>query len=473
MGSRVGRPATGSTHPAHTSAVTGRTPAGTRARSRSPVPAGGPSGSGSRPPGRRSWPRRTRRPSAGAGGPPRGRRCSRTPRRARSSPRGAPRGGAASSLSRCGAGRPGGRRPCPCRRTGSRCCTAGRGTPRRTARTARGPAPRRGCHPRRRCSTAPSLHARPRRTTYPATRDDGGRPGTIPSLPWTTVTVAPRRSPRRATRALTAAALVLTTVGLAAVPTEAGTSHRRSWRVAPGVTYRQWHFTSPAGPQRVHVLDVNPRRPGVSLGYRTNVRLQVRRPTSRIVASDPLAVGGTNGNYFDISGTGAPLGVGRNRAHGVQHAPSSGWTNAFYQAGDGSYHVGTVSLTAHLAQHPTWPVTGLNLPHARSNAITVYTPVWGRASGRAVVDDRRTPVREVHVNDGIVRQNSPTLRKGRPFHGLLLIGLGRGAQLLKTLEVGSELDATWALDPRPQMAITGSQVLLQGGRVVATSDHQQ
>src|SRR5262249_46621530 len=60
-----------------------------------------------------------------------------------------------------------------------------------------------------------------------------------------------------------------------------------------------------------------------------------------------------------------------------------------------------------------------------------------------------------------------------PFHGLLLIGLGRGAQLLKTLEVGSELDATWALDPRPQMAITGSQVLLQDGRVVATSDHQQ
>jgi len=281
----------------------------------------------------------------------------------------------------------------------------------------------------------------------------------------------PSHPGRIAVHALTAGVLVLTTIGLAAVPTDGAISHRKSWRVAPGVTYRQWHFTSPAGPQRVHVLDVNPHKPGVSLGYQVNTRLQVRAPTSQIVAADPQAVGGTNGNFFDISDTGAPLGVGRNRAHGVQHAPASGWNNAFYQARDGSYHVGTVSLTAHLTQHPDWPVTGLNMPHARSDAITLYTRVWGRASGRAVVDGRRTPVREVHVNDGVVRQNSATLRKGRPFHGFLLVGLGRGARLLETLPVGSELDATWALDPRPQMAITGSQVLVQDGRVVAANDH--
>jgi hypothetical protein len=276
---------------------------------------------------------------------------------------------------------------------------------------------------------------------------------------------------RRAARTLTAAVLVLATVGLAAVPTQAGITHRKGWRVAPGVHYRQWRFTSPAGQQRVHVLDVNPHKPGVSLGYQVNVRLQVRKPTSTLVAEDPTAVGGTNGNYFDIDDTGAPLGVGRNRAHGVQHAPSSGWNNAFYQARDGSYHVGTVSLVAHLAQHPTWPVTGLNLPHARPNAITLYTSIWGRASGRAVVDVRRTAVREVHVKNGVVRQNSATLRQGHPIRGYLLIGLGRAARLLRTLQVGSPLDATWALDPRPQMAITGSQVLVQDGRVTSTSDH--
>jgi Phosphodiester glycosidase len=278
------------------------------------------------------------------------------------------------------------------------------------------------------------------------------------------------RQRRDVARTLAVGALLLSTVGLAPAATQAGISHVKAWRVAPGVHYRKWRFTSPAGPQRVHVLEVDPRKPGVSLGYRSNARLQVRTPTSRIIASDPFAVGGTNGNYFDIDDTGAPLGVGRNRARGVEHAPKSGWNNAFYQAADGTYQIGTVALTAHLTEHPTWPVTGLNVPHARPDSITLYTPRWGRASGRAVADGRR-PVREVHVNHGVVRQNTTTLLESRKFRGFLLIGVGSGARLLKTLPVGSPLEATWALDPRPQMAITGSQVLVQDGRVVATNDH--
>jgi hypothetical protein len=123
-----------------------------------------------------------------------------------------------------------------------------------------------------------------------------------------------------------------------------------------------------------------------------------------------------------------------------------------------------------VAQHPDWPVTGLNLPHARARAITLYTPVWGTTSGRAVVDGRRTPVREVHVKDGVVRQNTSTLSKGRTFQGYLLVGLGRGARLLRTLPVGSDVDVSWALNPQPQMAITGSQVLVRNGQVVATGD---
>ena len=284
----------------------------------------------------------------------------------------------------------------------------------------------------------------------------------------------PSPAPRHVARALAAGLIGGALVaGLpAAGTTRAAVSHQKSWRVAPGVTYRAWRFTTHAGPQRVHVLDVNPRKPGVSLGYRNNADLQLRLPVSSIVAHDPTAVGGTNGNYFDISDTGAPVGVGRSRARGVTHAPASGWNNAFYQAADGSYHVGTVALTGHLAQHPDGPVTGLNLPHARPDAITLYTPVWGRAHGRAVVDGRR-PAREVHVRNGIVRQNSPTFLQRRHFQGYLLVGVGRGARLLRTVQVGSRLDASWTLDPKPQMAITGSQVLVLHGRVVASDDGQK
>jgi hypothetical protein len=220
----------------------------------------------------------------------------------------------------------------------------------------------------------------------------------------------------------------------------------------------------------VHVLDVDPATPGVSIGYRNNATLQTRLPTSRIVAADPAAVAGTNGNYFDIHGTGAPLGVGRSRTRGVTHAPSSGWNNAFYQASDGTYQVGTVALTARIAQHADWPLTGLNLAHPRPHGITLYTPIWGRRPGRAMLGGRDPLVREVHVVDGVVRSDTGRLVNGKTFRGYLLVGLRRGARLLRTLTVGSELDLSWALRPQPQMAITGSQVLLRDGVVVATSD---
>ena len=281
---------------------------------------------------------------------------------------------------------------------------------------------------------------------------------------------SPRRYvvPTRAT-GLLALALLLAGVGSAA-PTEATTSHQVSWQVAPGVTYRAWRFTSTAGPQRVHVLDVDPAQPGVSLGYDTNASLRTRAPTSSIVGADPTAVGGTNGGYFDISDTGAPAGVGRSRRLGVLHAPSSGWNDAFYQASDGSYRIGTVALTARITQHPSWPVTGLNLPHARRGSITVYSARWGRACGRCVVDSRHVAAREVRLRDGVVVRNTTHLLRRRPYDGLRLIGVGTAARLLKRATVGSTLTPRWVLDPQPQMAITGSQVLVSDGRVVAHND---
>lgn len=255
-----------------------------------------------------------------------------------------------------------------------------------------------------------------------------------------------------------------------AAPTAAGAGHPASWQVAPGVTYRAWRFTNAAGPQEVHVLDVDPATPGVSLNYATNRSLRRLQPTSRIVRADPTAVGGANGNYFDISDTGAPAGVGHGRSDGVLHAPTSGWNHAFYQARNGTYHVGTVALRARIPQHPRWPVSGLNLPHAQPGTIILYTSRWGRACGRCVVDGRHAVAREVRIRDGLVVRNTAHLLKGRRYRGLRLIGVGSGARLLERVTVGAALTPRWALDPQPQMAITGSQVLLRGGRVVAHSD---
>ncbi len=247
--------------------------------------------------------------------------------------------------------------------------------------------------------------------------------------------------------------------------------HLRTWTVAPGVTYTEWTFTTRDGRQRVHVLDVDPAVRGVSLDYVANPLLRERAPTSVLVGAERHAVAGVNGSFFDIDDTGAPLGVGVSRTRGLLHASTSGWVDAFFRAADGSYRVGPLTLRASLVQQPTWRVSGLNTPHARPDSITVYTRAWGNASGRHVLDGRRTPVRQVHVLGGVVVQNTARLAQGHRFHGLLLVGLGEGARELQSLAVGSRLRARWSLDRRVRMAITGSQVLVRDGRGVAIDDH--
>jgi hypothetical protein len=253
--------------------------------------------------------------------------------------------------------------------------------------------------------------------------------------------------------------------------TAAGPTGEVTWTVAPGVEYREWQFKTAAGPQRIHVLDINPNAPGVTLDYLAHHRLRSNTTTRKLLSHDAAAVGGVNGNFFDIEDTGAPLGIGRSSSRGLLHAAASGWNNAFYRAADGSYHIGPLTMSAQVIGHPELRVTGYNVPHARPNAVTVYTSDWGAAAGRRVVDDPNTEVRQVHVRQGIVRQNSRHLMPERPFHGFLLLGLGNAAPLLKSLTVGSPAKAHWKLDQPTTMAITGSQVLVQDGQVVASNDH--
>jgi len=284
-----------------------------------------------------------------------------------------------------------------------------------------------------------------------------------------TVDAMPSAARRRASRVLASALLVLavgTTPG-----SVARTTGEITWTVAPGVEYRDWKFHTAAGPQHLHVLDIDPSVAGVSLDYLAHHRLRTRSTTTRLLARDPAAVAAVNGSFFDIGDTGAPLGTGLSRTRGLLHAAAAGWNQAFYQAGDGSYHIGPLTSSAHLTGHPDWPVNGFNVPHARPDSITVYTAAWGNAAGRRVVDDPTAKVREVHVRKGIVRRNSRRPLGDRPFRGFLLLGVGAEAHVLRSLAIGTRLRAHWTPDQPTRMAITGSQVLVQGGTIVATDDH--
>ena len=80
--------------------------------------------------------------------------------------------------------------------------------------------------------------------------------------------------------------------------------------VAPGVGRATYRMLTAAGPVVVSVVAVAPNEPSVRLGaVLANERIVSKDETTSSMARRTGAVAGINGDYFDINGTGAPVGV--------------------------------------------------------------------------------------------------------------------------------------------------------------------
>jgi hypothetical protein len=80
--------------------------------------------------------------------------------------------------------------------------------------------------------------------------------------------------------------------------------------VAPGVARATYRLVTSAGPLVVSVVTVDPREPTVRLGtVLAHDRIVSKDETVASMAHRTGAVAGINGDYFDINGSGAPLGV--------------------------------------------------------------------------------------------------------------------------------------------------------------------
>ena len=246
-------------------------------------------------------------------------------------------------------------------------------------------------------------------------------------------------------------------------------ARERSWRIAPGVTYRRFDETDRRGRYRVHVVRVDPTRPGVSLDYASLAKVPRRGPLTRLLRRDD-AVAGINGGFFDIYDTGAPLGVGRDRQRGFLHAAKYTWKNAFAVTTTGGLRIGEVTMQAAITEHPEIEITNVNAPRVREGRVGIYTSAWGTTSGYSVTDGQRRNVHVVQVEDGRVAAKSARLRSGEPITGTLLVGRGAGAEQLADLRVGSRATVTAQIPDRYTVAISGETVLLRRGRVVARDD---
>ena len=242
-------------------------------------------------------------------------------------------------------------------------------------------------------------------------------------------------------------------------------------QVAPGVTYTRWDQHDARGPIRAHLLTVDLHQPGVSLDVATSGKVR-ETDTVKDMVSRTRAVAGVNGDFYDIGDTGAPLGVARNRAHGLLNARAAGWNSAFYLTRSGRAEMDTLPLRASVAQHPDLPLTNLPSPFVRAGGIGIYTHRWGRTAGYRVTDGQHRHVRVVEVRDGRVRASRTRLTNDQQIRGTVLIGRGDGARALRRLKVGSRATVHWGLPKRPAMVLTGNRFLVDDGLINVTDDRE-
>ena len=246
-------------------------------------------------------------------------------------------------------------------------------------------------------------------------------------------------------------------------------SHVTEWKVAPGIHFKRWTREDRRGQQKLFLASINPSKPGVSLQYGAPRYVPDRGTVLHLVKRTHGLVG-VNGGFFDISDTGAPLGVGVDRKRGFLHAAEYTWNNAFYVSGDGRPHIGPLHLTAHIDEYPQLGITNYNSPRVRAGRIGIYTPRWGRTSGFSITDGQRSDVRMVVIQSNRVVANRAGVTDDLPIDSTVLVGRSRGADDLAKLPIGSSATVSWGLQEQPALAISGETTLLRDGQVMARDD---
>lgn len=237
--------------------------------------------------------------------------------------------------------------------------------------------------------------------------------------------------------------------------------------MAPGLTYSQTTLLEPQGAVHVHVLTAAWNERGLSFDQVSGSTVASRSSLSSLLTTDH-DVAGVNADFFDITDTGAPLGVGVDRERGLLHAPRSGWNNTFFIDSTGVPRIGQVSLAARVVRNGKTTVTlrGFNLPHVARDSVNVYTSAWGRTAGRHVVDGA-SRVRQVHIRNHVVRSNRAEVTSGALIKGKILVGRGRGATALRELKVGQRVSVVAGLRPPSiRVAVSGSAQLVRNGQVI-------
>lgn len=288
---------------------------------------------------------------------------------------------------------------------------------------------------------------------------------------------------------------VLATTGLvAAAPTAAG---ERAWtRLAPGVRYRQFDIAASKGPARAHLLTVDLHDPRVSVGLLYPGAVGARATLSTL-AGGRGAVGGVNGDFFNITetqhpgveATGASVGpaiadgrelkaaVPDGQRFGPVLPPGTSTREVIGVDGEHRARLGRLALDGSL-RTPAGQLAlgGLNQYALPVGSVGAFTSDWGSVSRvRATCGtdtDRAAPcstvTHEVTVRGGRVVSAAAT-PGGGPIaaDAEVLVGREAGAVELRKLHVGDAVTIRHRLvearSGQPYRFAVGGYPVLRGG----------
>lgn len=152
--------------------------------------------------------------------------------------------------------------------------------------------------------------------------------------------------------------------------------------VTSGITHTETSFQTVVGPQRADVLDVNLSNPNVRFGVveAGNELIDPSDETLTSMGDRTGAVAGVNGAYFDIHGTGAPLGMLVQNGT-LQASPLTGWPYNFLTLSNGSAAIATETFTGTVtdeANSSTADLDDVNQLGVEANpGLTLVNPAMG------------------------------------------------------------------------------------------------
>ncbi|MFJ2511103.1 phosphodiester glycosidase family protein [Streptomyces griseoviridis] len=277
----------------------------------------------------------------------------------------------------------------------------------------------------------------------------------------------------------------------------------RGVALARGVTYREYEVRGAKGVVRVHLLSVDLRAPSVRTDLLYPGAVAARATVSGM-ADARGAVGGVNGDFFDISeaqhpgveATGASVGpavaggrvlksaVPDGQRFGPAMPPGASTRDVFGVGVDRRARLDRLRLVG-VVRTPggRLPLGGLNQYALPVGAIGAYTADWGGASRvRATcgTDTDRAAGCSADTFEVTVRGGRVVARSQRPGGGAVaagttvLVGREDGARRLRALAEGERVRVTHRLvaagSAVPYRFVVGGYPVLRGGRQVAGLD---